>query len=180
MSQDPQGENIIYTVEGLAVSYARGQDATFIADALKKCYKPEYGIHYLADTTKNKLAEGSYKIYDHKRQGHTYYFVAKKGNTQIGFLNLTILDENPKIGYFGIVILPSFQGKGMGGRLVTGLKNWAETTRLVEEVWCFTRPENLHAIKAFNKAGGKKQGTWVDHRFDRTKTKSGQRLFYKF
>lgn len=79
------------------------------------------------------------------------YFLAEKGKDFVGFAHIRASEKS--LALAGIGVLPSFQGNGVGGRLLSFAIGWCEREFPEKHIRLKVKPSNLRAISLYLKDG---------------------------
>ena len=89
-------------------------------------------------------------------ENNTYGFIAKENNIVAGFATgyLLVHPDGRKVFYFdSIDVMPEFQNKGIGTKLMNYSREYAKKLGCYE-MFLLTNKSNISACKCYEKAGG--------------------------
>jgi diamine N-acetyltransferase len=136
------------------------------------------GLHELLNDLQNqKLVGGSLNKMSHgevldwlnikRADDNTFVFSIVSQDEFLGYLLITSIDRVNGHAIFGINILKSAQGIGVGPTAMKLAHEFCKETLLIRKLVLHVRADNHFAISLYNKMGYRKVGSLTDHVKDR-------------
>lgn len=98
---------------------------------------------------------------------HGFVFYARAGGRLVGYARLDRgRSEAAVLGVVALTVLAAYRRKGLGEALMRALLNAASATQSLHQVWLSVRPDNIPAIRLYDKLGfianaNRPPGSWA-------------------
>ncbi|NNE16182.1 MAG: GNAT family N-acetyltransferase [Saprospiraceae bacterium] len=142
------------------VRKATVEDAEAILKHVKTVGDETEFLTFSSEDFKKTLEQEKQIILAHNTSPNQLFFIAEHNGSIIGVSNL-MASQKPRlrhIGEFGISVLKSYWGKGVGTAMIKFMISWAKEGGIITKINLIVQKNNFGAVALYLKLGFEKEG----------------------
>lgn len=149
-----------FNINNIAIRPATIHDAEDIINHVKKVGDETDFLTFSSSEFNKTIEEEQNIILEHNNTDNQIFIIAEFEGKIIGVANMTA-SQKPRlkhIGEFGISVVKTYWGLGIGTAMIQYLISWAKTTKILTKINLLVQQDNTRAYELYKKLGFEKEG----------------------